>query len=535
MQNKIQLVYEGPEDASPDTLRKIKSTFVAELNYSIDETRKFIEETPCVVISSIDEDLVQKMFDCLQAAGAKVLMVKPDMGSDEFENQALLEEPVLVKKTVRAEEPETPYDDEPQTFEIELDLTAPVEAPPSSKKVYDLNEEPEAKTAPEEEKPPVKKKEQEPMFSFEEISKALEDSQKIEEKPVLKSSLVEEPVEEFDLSFDDEPAPSRKETTPEIKETREVRKAGTSSDTADLPEIVMEAEGPALEQTVPETAPQQPATGTEDEHEETAEQAQRGSVPKLSDLAARRAPLPPHDSAESDTSVVQSTDDSVQGYREPREKPLWREIGVPVAVLGALMGAGTWYYFNYLAPAPPATAVPVKAERVSAAPAPAETAAPLPTATPVPSNRMKGRADLPDRSISAEIVLDGEAIKSIRAEISTMPPPPLTPEQIVRGEKRKPWLKRIEIEDSILTFDNQSQFSGNSPAKAYIDNDKQGSSRVIATAAVSGTRVSRNEIALHVEVFYNTGDNPIADQEIIRKAADGGFAFSVSGDVILSR
>lgn len=539
MQNEIQLVYQGPEDESPDTIRKIKSTFVADLNYSIDETRKFIEEPPCVVISTIDEDLVQKMYDMLQAAGAKVLLVKPEMVSDE-EDKELLEEPVLIKSRARKEEPEAVDDDEgPQTFEIELDLSAPVGSEQSSKKVYDLKEE-AAKKPQKEVKPPEKKKEEEPMFSFEEISKALEESQKAEEKPVdnLKTSLVDEPAEEFDLSFDDSPAAAHKKESvrPKVETPAEEKSTGKFADAEELPEIVMEGEAPAPVGHASSPS-EQPGLETSVKPEKSAEK-RKTSMPRLSDLAAQRASLPVKESAQaggtSPAGQSAPPDDSEE-YNWSREKPLWREIGVPIVVLGALMGAGTWYYFNYFAPPPPVVDTDALARTVSAPSAvPAETALPESTATPVPSNRMKGRRDLADRSLSAEIVLEGETIKSIRVEVSTMPPPPLTPEQIVRGEKQKPWLKRVEIEDTVLTFESQNDFSGNTPAKAYVDNDKQ-STRVIATAALSGSRVGRNEISLHVEVSYNTAGNPLAEKEIIRRAEDGGVAFSISGDVTVTR
>ena len=74
---QFELVFDGPLDESPDTLRRLKGVFIAELEFTIDQTIQVLQKFPVTVKRSDSEQSLTKYFNALESAGAKVLLVRP--------------------------------------------------------------------------------------------------------------------------------------------------------------------------------------------------------------------------------------------------------------------------------------------------------------------------------------------------------------------------------------------------------------------------------------------------------------------------
>ena len=78
-----ELIFEGPADNSPDTLRRLKGVFIADLNLSVEEVQSILQATPTTIFRSDDKDEVQRCMGALKSAGAKVLLVAPKADTTE--------------------------------------------------------------------------------------------------------------------------------------------------------------------------------------------------------------------------------------------------------------------------------------------------------------------------------------------------------------------------------------------------------------------------------------------------------------------
>lgn len=73
---QFELIFEGPGDSSPDTLRKLRAAFIAELEFSIDETIKALGAFPVTLKRADSAAGLDRFHAALQRAGAKVLVVQ---------------------------------------------------------------------------------------------------------------------------------------------------------------------------------------------------------------------------------------------------------------------------------------------------------------------------------------------------------------------------------------------------------------------------------------------------------------------------
>ena len=78
-----QLIFQGPKDESPETLRRIKGVFIAELDCSIDEVKTYLEQAPTVVFSTQQEEELRKVLQVLEAAGGLVTIKGDEENSEE--------------------------------------------------------------------------------------------------------------------------------------------------------------------------------------------------------------------------------------------------------------------------------------------------------------------------------------------------------------------------------------------------------------------------------------------------------------------
>ncbi|RIL00010.1 MAG: hypothetical protein DCC75_14125 [Proteobacteria bacterium] len=69
------LMFEGPADEQPQTLQRIKSVFIADLDLPIPQVQQILSNTPALVKAADDKESLLSAYGLLKRAGAKVLIV----------------------------------------------------------------------------------------------------------------------------------------------------------------------------------------------------------------------------------------------------------------------------------------------------------------------------------------------------------------------------------------------------------------------------------------------------------------------------
>ncbi|NMC62769.1 MAG: hypothetical protein GYA55_06315, partial [SAR324 cluster bacterium] len=548
----------------------IKSAFLVDLNFSIEEIKQIIEELPHVIRSADTEEELKKEFQLLKAAGAKICIRRTGnqeviypSSSNEFESYES-SSPTDNELTFEATSLE-PDKEDGTTFEIELDIPDISDLSSQSKekesKVYEINYErskeysntiKSEQNTDKEEGVVVKakcdlKKDDTPLFSFEEISKALEESQNVlDQKSQLRDSVVApEDDDEFDLSFDnDAPViPSTTAVKPTQTEKVETKYASdnqmtfdeeltdSSSESEALPEIEVEDDTEESSSSTNEVSLNTEGTPQQETSDNSSTKSKSQTITKLSDISARAK-----EAATERASLSQSYEvkcENIENRSRPsRFRTLLREIVAPIVIIGLILGVANWYYFFVLK----SPAVQLKENAFKTTVTPSQQPSLVSTQSsgiPTPVEQiLRGKSEFPDRSISIQYVVDQKRIKAFKIEITTTPPPPLSPEQIVRQEKRKPWLKKIIIDDLPLSYDTEHTFSAKGAVKAYVENDKV-AFRVIATATLNGTwNETFDSITSNISVRYNNDNESPQSTEIIQRLADGSLSFLLNTSVI---
>lgn len=79
---EFQLIYEGPVDDSPETIRRLKGVFIADLELSSEEVQRILSEAPAVIRGAADQKTLEPIKRALSAAGGRVLIVTRQGTSD---------------------------------------------------------------------------------------------------------------------------------------------------------------------------------------------------------------------------------------------------------------------------------------------------------------------------------------------------------------------------------------------------------------------------------------------------------------------
>jgi len=72
-----ELIFEGTEDNTPDTLRRVKGAFISDLNFSVEEVKNILDNAPLMILRAKSESELQSLYLTLQKAGGKVAIVRP--------------------------------------------------------------------------------------------------------------------------------------------------------------------------------------------------------------------------------------------------------------------------------------------------------------------------------------------------------------------------------------------------------------------------------------------------------------------------
>ena len=82
-EKECKLIFNGPRDDSPDTLRNIKGVLLADLNLSVEEVQNILQNAPQVIIQSDEKESLIPKYKLLHSAGALVTIQNGEAVSDE--------------------------------------------------------------------------------------------------------------------------------------------------------------------------------------------------------------------------------------------------------------------------------------------------------------------------------------------------------------------------------------------------------------------------------------------------------------------
>jgi hypothetical protein len=119
------------------------------------------------------------------------------------------------------------------------------------------------------------------------------------------------------------------------------------------------------------------------------------------------------------------------------------------------------------------------------------------------------------------------------ANFDTPPPPELTPEQIVAGEVRSPWIRRVETVSVAVKKNDRGIFEGEAPARTYVEykNNRQ---RIVTISKFSVTKTASKEDQVVLSFLLMTEKRPPTTEPVnIRAVSDSEFMISIQKDLSL--
>lgn len=84
---QFELIFEGLQDDSEDTLRKVKGVFLTELDLSATRALEILQNVPSTIATSSVEDELAQQYTALKKAGCKVMLVRPEIPQDDNEDE----------------------------------------------------------------------------------------------------------------------------------------------------------------------------------------------------------------------------------------------------------------------------------------------------------------------------------------------------------------------------------------------------------------------------------------------------------------
>ncbi|MCB0330342.1 MAG: hypothetical protein KDD70_11770, partial [Bdellovibrionales bacterium] len=148
-QSSLQLIFNGPKDESPETLRRLKGVFIAELDCSIDEVRRFLEEAPLVIYSTEQQTELQKVLKIVEAAGG-IVTIAGNANLSEAVEDSPASQPAESSESEQGDSKDEGGDNGDElefTFDLE-DLAEDEKKRTSPNKVYQLEFDPDESFGP---------------------------------------------------------------------------------------------------------------------------------------------------------------------------------------------------------------------------------------------------------------------------------------------------------------------------------------------------------------------------------------------------
>jgi hypothetical protein len=561
-EDQYTLLYEGAVDATPETLRKIKGVFLAELEMPIEQIALILQNTPAEVISSSDASALEYPYRILKDAGSKVLIVSAD--GTPFNIDSLTEEDTSIVFEL----------EDPLSMEGELDF---IEQPKQDLPTYQLIEEPSLSLD----------------SLMEEAAAVIADSRQ-EEEDQQRTSAGEF---KLDIDLSDMPSPTPALDEGSIESAPVLEKSASSLDTGlsltledeEPAERIIDTVQPVASAVVPVSglvldAPDAPVT-IEPANEQAASDnefviAAEPAPIKLESLAITEekepapvaTPAPAAAVAEAKAAVkpaaiktevkaimsakaqkapVQqenpntSAEISVVPVHSKRRKKLsqGQETGILIAIGSLVLCLANWFYFN----APPK--VDVEAEKLAESRAlqiaqkkellqnkkeRAQALAQEQNSLLTAPITFQGSIEAAGYSLNLEVIISNNTPTKASFTISGGAPLALTNEQIARNEKLAPWIRRAESTAFEFKSVSDGSFFGSTASKIYIDYDGR-STRLIENAYLDGIFTPESD-KLDLTLSLGNDDKPSEAAPYWLVAAEGNdIKFEFAQKIVLTK
>ena len=563
-EDKYTLLYEGAVDATPETLRKIKGVFLAELEMPIEQIALILQNTPAEVISSSDASALEHPYRILKEAGSKVLIVSAD--GTPFNIDSLTDEDTSIVFEL----------EDSLSIEEELDF---IDQPKQDLPTYQLIEEPslsldslmeEAAAVIADSRQDEDELERASAGEFK-LDIDLSDmpspapAPALEEASMENASVLEKSTSSLDTGFSlslevEEPAERITETAQPVASAV----APVSGLVLDEPDNAIAIE-PAIEQVASdnelviaaEPAPTKLESIAITEEKEptpvatpvpTAAVVEAKTTAKpaaikteVKPILSAKAQKAPPQQEESNTSV----EISVVPVHTKRLKKLsqGQETGILIAIGSAVLFLANWFYFN----APPlvdveaekleesrALQVAQKKELIQNKKERAQALAQEQNSLLTAPITFTGLIEASGYSLNLEVIISNNTPSKASFTINGAAPLALTNEQIARNEKLAPWIRRAESTAFEFKSVSDGSFFGSAASKIYIDYDGR-STRLIKNAYLDGIFTPESD-KLDLTLSLGNDDKPSEAAPYWLVAAEGNeIKFEFTQKIVLSK
>lgn len=582
-----KLIFKGPRDFHPDTLRNLKSALLSDFGLSMREIEAIIKQAPVTIKRAQDPKDLEVYCLALQKAGAEVVIVCADIESinnNDTSTQArsnldlqtevssltapaqsteLLIEPVANQATISdfdLSKTSAPPKNQTAALELILEEETPAIAIKENKKES-------IPIDPQPAKPQVQSLE----LSLEEeeviplvIKHSEQSSQHNLQTPVEPQKIV---TENFSLALDDQPIQKNQGSdekgvelsaeipvSSKIETTQEVPAATPEIEISNQKTEVTAIEITPIEKPLPKIPPANKLQKLEVTNQEKIEKEDQveTEIVELNDpkLEAARAQL-------MQELIGELQDNMPKNSQKLRSKiPL--QIVIPASIGIVILVLGNFLYFSSLGTDSSSKQISSQMDNISSIQEEAsdadnddlfkkiEAKKAAKSKSKVAKNATNNSTlDSKDKTnwlgklvfngnhVIAQAQTNQSKIDKLTIEIGTPAPAKLTPEQIVHNIKQVPWIKKIEIEAKDFEFDQNNQFKINSPAKVYII-DNQIKNRQIAQSQIKGHLDQEHKLlVMEIEVNQGYSENETERSNAITRLENNTYKYIYSAEVNL--
>lgn len=431
----FQILFEGPKDSSPDTLRRLKGSLLSDLKLSIDEARQILECAPAPIKSAATSEELKPYLELLQRSGAKATIVA---------NGKRIESPTQDKPLTVTE-----------VFEIDTEMLLKEDEEPEELKTYFIEDESETENSN-----PEIENEVERLIS--ELQSSAETPPNLKsEMPKTESVELKEPATNIQLQLSSSvkqpelALQSDLAVTPqfEIEESKTERRGSLYFMELEKSQIITEPDAPKMPPTPEQKAPQEvpPLAQTAQSEEEKA-------------IATSQYIAP-----------ARHYQNSYQSFGFPRETLLSLLLSLLVLFVG------NWLYFGSnkgvadLNLLHALLSMPNYSEDSDLTSNPPN----LDPAT------ISSHNEVADNFIDSKFELIGPKVQSYSVLFTTPPPPELSAIEMVYHKDRAAWLRKVEVSTNEISYLEDGIFVSSTVGKAYIEH-KNTRIRVPAEVSIRG-------------------------------------------------
>ncbi len=552
---------EGLENQNPQTLQKVKGVLIGDLELSIPEVQKILENFPLTIKRSESQSDLSVHYESLKSAGAKVLLLKKGDETSTTNEDATneiefnLENPISLEsiknKEEITEEQEADSSDNSIEFEFDLDSITKSASKDTEQAVtaYEINinedtdlslkelenELGESLQLSEPGAVPAKT-EKSSEFSFDLlpaetgldlidspalanvkddaenweadklseslISSAVSESEKSEQAATAQNpmSKIEESLFSLNEESDDK---AGKETQHKNEKTKQITPSLSTTSTLafelDVDEDKKEIPAPHASNEQNSIKSESNAVNLKVEKDTVINEQKENIINEIDSIVSAQTPQ-----TESSKILPKSNKTKTKS----KKKNLPAEVLLPIAVGGLLLGIVNWLYFSSKDEvkadiSKTKIAIPEKALTINKSKMEENI---LPEA---PSFNYSGGFENEDYNLSLKLTASLDKISNSLFVFNSAKPSELTPEEIVQGIEPRVWLKKADAENIQFEKDkeNPGLFTGIANTKLYFEQGQERMRIIGATEITVNVQDNTAEVTLKMSLNSKTEDS----------------------------